>query len=143
MIEKCWTGGSFLNDGLFLARRVAKELGNCEIVDADNIVRTIREGWIQLLRDHLMPDPGAHLGTHLHNLTTGKRLGCKIETRSAKLSLRAGHGRTRFWSVSGTVYVGDPAFLRFTSQQVAWERIESIRFSYFSPTLEVPKAISW
>lgn len=148
MHENGWTRGGFLNDELFLVRRVVKTLGDCEIVDVGNIVKTLREGWVQLLRDHLLPDPGAHLGKHLYSLTTGKRLACKIETRSAKLSLRYGHGRTRFWSISGTVHVGDPAVLRFASRmgnrtsnvsfpirQIAWERIESIHFSYFSPKL--------
>jgi hypothetical protein len=146
MNDKGWTRGNFLSDELFLAKRVVKELGDCEIVDADGIINSLRDGWIQLLRDNLSPDPAAAvLGEHLNWLRTGKQVGCTIVIRTGSLTT-VGQGRARRLPVMGTVEVGNPDFLRFASwwgdkeayPQVGWDRIECIRFSHFSPT---PKTV--
>lgn len=150
MYANGWTRGTFLSDELFVVRRVVKVLGDCEALDADLAVNSLRDGWTQLLRDHLMPDPGApELGQHLFNLTTGRGVACDIEARGSKLSLAYGHARTRRWPVSGVVSVADPTFLRFPSRigntaprvrfpvrKAMWERIVSIHFLHFSPTPE-------
>lgn len=128
-----WERADSLSDELAVAQRVAQKLGDCEVVGVDRVISCIREGWIQLLRDHLMTDVG-----HANRLTTGKTLGCTIEARGRKQSLKYGNGRVQRWPVTGVVYVGDPSFLQFTSQKgitwypkVRWEYIECIRFSYW------------
>ena len=142
MHDKDWSHGLFLSDELFLAQRIVKELGDCEIDDANLIVNSLRDGWIQLLRDHLWPDPAAAvLGEHLHWLRTGKEVDCTIVIRTASLK-SDGLGRARPCLVTGRVEVRNPDFLRFASwlrakktfRKVAWERIECMRFSHFSPT---------
>lgn len=150
MHKNGWGRGRFVSDELFLVRRVVKVLGNCEVVDADVIVKSLREGWIQLLRDNLMPDPAAHIGERLDDLTAWDGLGCKIEARGGKLSQAYGPAHTCSWPVSGVVSVGDPTFLRFVSRigktaqhvsfpvrRVMWERIVCMHFSHRSPTPEV------
>src|ERR1700682_3857878 len=47
MHENGWTRGRCPSDELFLVRRIVKVLGDCEVVDADLIVRSLREGWTQ------------------------------------------------------------------------------------------------
>lgn len=148
MHDNAWTWGRFLSDELFLVRRVAKLLGNCEVVDADSIAESLREGWVQLLRDNLMPD--ADLGLRIDDLIAWRGLGCQIEARGAKLSLAYGHAPTRLWPVSGVVSVRDPTLLRFASQigktaqnvrrpvrSVMWERIVCVHFSHSVPTPEI------
>lgn len=143
MCARSWRRGRFLSDELFLAQRVSKVLGDCDVVDSDAVVKSLREGWTQLLRDHLMPDPAAHLGQHLYDLTTGSGLACQVVARGQKLSLTYGHAHTRCWGVSGVVSVGDPTFLRFSSRtgstapcvrQVRWESIVCIHFLHLRPT---------
>jgi hypothetical protein len=152
MHEKGWTRGRFLNDELFLVRRVVKVLGDCEVevVDAELIVKSLREGWIQLLRDNLLPDPAAHLGRGLDDLTRWNGSVCQIEARGATLSTADGRAHTRRWPVNGVVSVGDPQFLRFTSRigttvqrvrfpirAVMWERIVCVHFSHSTPPPEI------
>jgi hypothetical protein len=128
-------GGS-LSAELDVARGVASVLGNCEVIDADSIVKSLREGWVQVLRDNLMPDPNPDEKPNLH-VWTG--LECQIEVRGPKL---------RRWTVDGVVRVGDPKLLRCpcrtrTSEGgirypcVLSERVVCIHFSHRSPTPEV------
>ena len=151
MHQNDWTRGRFLSDELFVVRRVAHEIGDCEVVDEGLVVNSLRDGWIQLLRENLLSDPAAHLGKHLDDLTTGYRLRCRVETRATALSQSCGSARVHSWPVKGVVSVGDPTFLHFpswvrkTSQgansiypSVMWERIVSISFSHFSP---IPKIV--
>jgi hypothetical protein len=128
--------GWSLSAELDVARGVASVLGNCEIIDADSIVKTLREGWVQVLRDNLMPDPNPDEKPDNLHVWTG--LECQIETRGPKLHR---------WIVDGVVQIGDPKLLRFPSPiktggklrhlRVLWERIVCIHFSQRSPTPEV------
>jgi hypothetical protein len=150
MHDKGWAQGRFLHDELFVVRRVAKALGRCTIIDADITVKTLREGWIQLLRDHLTPDPGAAaLGQHLDDLRTGDGIGCRIEARGAKLLPANGPAHTRCWPASGGLNVGDLQYLRFASRirktgqglscpvrSIMWERIVCVHFFHCKPTTE-------
>lgn len=145
-----WGWGRFLGDELFLARRVAKVLGDCEVVNLDFIVASVREDWTELLRDNLMPDPAVNSGERLDDLVAWNGLGCHIEARGQELSLAYGIAAARRWPVSGVVSVGDPRFLVFESRvgkttqsvsyplrRVLWERIVRIHFAYSRPTPEI------
>jgi hypothetical protein len=146
MNMKRWERGWFLGDELFLARRIVKVLRDYQVVDVDAVVRELREGWIRLLRDNLMPDPGYLIGERLDDLTEWEGLVCEIEARGARPSLAAGPAHTCRWPASGFVHVGDPKFLRFGSgigstgprpRRVMWERVVRIHFSYSRPTPDV------
>jgi hypothetical protein len=146
MHENCWSRGRFLHDELFVVRRIVKALDGCEVIDASLIVESLREGWTQVLRDHLLADPGAaSLGQHLDDLTAGDRLSCRIEARGEKLSSAYGPGHTLCWPVTGVLSVGDPTTLRFASRKgntaqrdrrILWERIVGISFAHYAPTSE-------
>ncbi len=94
--ENQWQRGSYKSDEFFLALQVAKKLGDCEVVDASEIVRSLRDGWLQLLRDNLVASPGKD---HRYQLGMWDRISCTIQTRS-KLSLKPGCGRDRVWHVT-------------------------------------------
>lgn len=140
-----WSRGRFLHDELFLVRRIVKALGG-EVIDASLIVESLREGWTQVLRDHLLADPGAEsLGQHLDDLTTGDRLSCVIGARGAELSSKYGLAHALSWPVAGVLNVGDPTLLRFASRRgrteqshrsILWERIVGISFSHHAPASE-------
>jgi hypothetical protein len=146
MIQNGWTRGRYLSDDLFLARRIAKAIGGCAVVDAEQVVETLRADWTRLLRNNLMPDPGISLGQHLDDLRPGDGVTCRIECRGEQVSLADGPAHTRCWPVFGTVYVGGSEFLKFGSRtgsttntlrypvrKVRWERIVTIHFSHSKP----------
>src|SRR5690348_4896027 len=102
MHQNHWSRGRYLSDEIFLARRIAKVIGGCAIVDAERVIEALRADWTRLLCNSLVPDPGIYLGQHLDELRPGDGVTCRIESRGERLSLAEGPAYTRCWPVSGT-----------------------------------------
>jgi hypothetical protein len=126
LISRGWT----LTDVLRVAHQTAEEFHG-EVLDIENILGRIRQGWIRLLKANLMGDP-AH--------TLGQRMNEFMPCRGISVTVQA----TPHHVLHDTAVVfdlGDPQYLiarrpNKRRWRARWERLTRVSFTYSEPPPE-------